>query len=90
MVPRKPESVTSSTVSPMDRTSVAFTKDTMIYASYSSTNSQRTSGRGDKEIKAARGLVGGIGIINPPVLHCDATSKWSNGQVCSTKQMGRC
>ena len=30
VVPRNPESVTSSTVSPMDRTSVALTKDTMM------------------------------------------------------------
>lgn len=36
VVPRKPESVTSSTVSPILSTSVAFTKDTMMYASYSS------------------------------------------------------
>jgi len=33
VVPRKPESVTSSTVSPIDSTSVAFTNDTMMYAS---------------------------------------------------------
>lgn len=30
VVPRNPESVTSSTVSPIDNTSVAFTKDTMM------------------------------------------------------------
>jgi hypothetical protein len=30
VVPKKPESVTSSTVSPIDNTSVALTKDTMI------------------------------------------------------------
>ena len=30
VVPRKPESVTSSTVSPMDNTSVALTNDTII------------------------------------------------------------
>jgi len=30
VVPKKPESVTSSTVSPMERTSVAFTKDTTM------------------------------------------------------------
>ncbi len=35
VVPRNPESVTSSTVSPMDNTKVAFTKDTMMYESYS-------------------------------------------------------
>lgn len=40
VVPRKPESVTSSTVSPMDKTSVALTKDTMIYASNSSVKSK--------------------------------------------------
>ena len=36
VVPRKPESVTSSTVSPMERTRVAFVNDTTINASYSS------------------------------------------------------
>ena len=36
MVPRKPESVTSSTVSPMDKTKVALTKDTIMYESNSS------------------------------------------------------
>lgn len=36
VVPRNPESVTSSTVSPIESTRVAFTKDTMMYASYSS------------------------------------------------------
>lgn len=36
VVPRNPESVTSSTVSPMLSTRVALTKDTMMYASYSS------------------------------------------------------
>lgn len=36
VVPKKPLSVTSSTVSPMDKTKVAFMKDTIIYASYSS------------------------------------------------------
>lgn len=30
VVPRNPESVTSSTVSPIERTRVAFTKDTMM------------------------------------------------------------
>lgn len=30
VVPKNPESVTSSTVSPIDNTSVAFTKDTMM------------------------------------------------------------
>lgn len=41
VVPRNPESVTSSTVSPIDRTSVAFTNDTMMYASYSSVHSKK-------------------------------------------------
>lgn len=36
VVPRNPESVTSSTVSPMERTRVAFVNDTTINASYSS------------------------------------------------------
>lgn len=36
VVPRNPESVTSSTVSPMESTKVAFTKDTMMYESNSS------------------------------------------------------
>lgn len=40
VVPRKPESVTSSTVSPMDSTRVAFTKDTIMYASNSSVKKQ--------------------------------------------------
>lgn len=40
-VPRKPESVTSSTVSPMDRTRVALVKDTTMYESYSSTKKER-------------------------------------------------
>jgi hypothetical protein len=35
-VPRNPESVTSSTVSPIESTRVAFTKDTIMYASNSS------------------------------------------------------
>jgi hypothetical protein len=30
VVPKNPESVTSSTVSPIDKTRVAFTKDTMM------------------------------------------------------------
>lgn len=41
VVPRKPLSVTSSTVSPMDKTRVAFMKDTTIYESNSSERSQR-------------------------------------------------
>ena len=36
VVPRNPESVTSSTVSPIERTRVALVKDTTINASYSS------------------------------------------------------
>lgn len=36
VVPKKPLSVTSSTVSPMDSTNVAFMKDTIMYASNSS------------------------------------------------------
>lgn len=36
VVPKNPLSVTSSTVSPILSTSVALTKDTIIYASYSS------------------------------------------------------
>ena len=36
VVPRNPESVTSSTVSPMDSTSVALVNETTIYASKSS------------------------------------------------------
>lgn len=36
VVPRNPESVTSSTVSPMERTRVALVNDTTINASYSS------------------------------------------------------
>ena len=36
VVPRNPESVTSSTVSPIERTSVALVKDTTMKASYSS------------------------------------------------------
>lgn len=38
VVPRKPLSVTSSTVSPIDKTSVALKKETMMYASYFSVN----------------------------------------------------
>ena len=40
VVPRKPESVTSSTVSPIESTRVAFTKDTMMYESNSSENKE--------------------------------------------------
>ena len=36
VVPRKPLSVTSSTVSPMDNTRVAFTNETTMYESNSS------------------------------------------------------
>lgn len=36
VVPRNPESVTSSTVSPMERTRVALVNETTMYASYSS------------------------------------------------------
>lgn len=36
VVPKNPESDISSTVSPIDKTSVAFKNDTIIYASYSS------------------------------------------------------
>lgn len=36
VVPRKPLSVTSSTVSPIDNTKVAFMKDTTMYESNSS------------------------------------------------------
>ena len=43
VVPRKPLSVTSSTVSPMDKTRVAFMKDTTIYESNSSESGQRKS-----------------------------------------------
>lgn len=41
-VPRKPVSVTSSTVSPIESTRVAFTKDTTMYASKSSERKQPT------------------------------------------------
>lgn len=41
VVPKKPESVTSSTVSPMDKTKVAFTNDTIMYASNSSAKTER-------------------------------------------------
>ncbi len=47
VVPRNPESVTSSTVSPMDRTRVAFVNDTTINASYSSgVGGERWGGEG--------------------------------------------
>lgn len=36
VIPKNPESATSSTVSPIESTNVAFTNDTMMYASYSS------------------------------------------------------
>ena len=45
VVPRNPESVTSSTVSPMERTRVALVKDTTMYESNSS-----GSGCGEKGV----------------------------------------
>ena len=41
VVPRKPLSVTSSTVSPMDNTRVAFIKDTTMYESNSSVKEKK-------------------------------------------------
>lgn len=42
VVPKKPLSVTSSTVSPIESTKVALKKDTMMYASYFSVDKQKT------------------------------------------------
>lgn len=41
VVPRKPLSVTSSTVSPIDNTRVAFIKDTTMYESNSSVKEKK-------------------------------------------------
>ncbi len=43
VVPRKPESVTSSTVSPIDKTKVAFINETTIYASNGSNKKKKKS-----------------------------------------------
>lgn len=43
VVPRNPESVTSSTVSPIERTSVAFVNETTMKASYSSEEGTRNT-----------------------------------------------
>ena len=48
VVPRNPESVTSSTVSPMERTRVALVKETTMYASYSSGMKEEEKERGEK------------------------------------------
>lgn len=45
VVPKKPLFVTSSTVSPIESTNVAFTKDTIIYASNSSATNNNKSNR---------------------------------------------
>ena len=51
VVPKNPESVTSSTVSPMLRTSVALTNDTTMYASKSSVIENQ------KDAKLTRSLI---------------------------------
>lgn len=50
VVPRKPLSVTSSTVSPMDNTKVALKKDTMMYASNFSENKVKSNTKIQKRI----------------------------------------
>ena len=52
VVPRNPESVTSSTVSPMERIRVAFMNDTTIYESNSS---NRGEGREGERERGERG-----------------------------------
>ena len=69
VVPRNPESVTSSTVSPMERTRVALVKETTMYASYSSGMKEEEKERGEKGGRRGgeeRG--GGEGGSSSPVL----------------------
>ena len=61
VVPRNPESVTSSTVSPIDSTRVALVNDTTIYASYSSAVWGREGGRGGERGRGGEGERGGRG-----------------------------
>ena len=49
VVPRNPESVTSSTVSPMERIRVAFMNDTTIYESNSSNRGEGKRGGEGRE-----------------------------------------
>ena len=46
VVPRNPESVTSSTVSPMERIRVAFMNNTTVYESNSSNRGEEREGEG--------------------------------------------
>ena len=58
VVPRNPESVTSSTVSPMERIRVAFMNDTTIYESNSSNKGEGREGE-RREGERGRGERGG-------------------------------
>lgn len=68
VVPRKPESVTSSTVSPMDRTKVALTKDTMMYASNSSEEKEKRKSLSETVAKCS-GYLWRL-TSQPCLLHC--------------------
>ena len=59
VVPRNPESVTSSTVSPMESTRVALVNETTMYASYSSGVKEEEKERGEERGEERGGGRGG-------------------------------